>query len=75
MFCTVFDTLGKDLDLSAIFVSNRLHQQQQQPPAQLEADRDRRLQIIHFRYTFYLDLLVTQIDNNQPKEQWPLPPW
>jgi hypothetical protein len=74
MFCAVFDALGKNLDLLAIVVSNQL-QHQQQPPAQLEADRDRRLQITHFRYTCYLDLLVIQIDNNRPKEQWPLPPW
>ena len=80
MFCAVYDKLGALPDHEAKILKFSLAHGA--PPGsawtqdKANARRDQFLAIVNYRYTLYLDLLVSvQRDPSETKETWPLPPW
>jgi hypothetical protein len=74
MFCAIYDELGAPpalMQFASIFSARVNASVQRTHNAQ--AQTDQYLAIMLYRYTMYLDLLVSE--GNSPKEKWPLPPW
>jgi hypothetical protein len=80
MFCAVYDKLGALPDHEAKILQFALAHGARPGSAwtqdKANARRDQFLAIVNYRYTLYLDLLVSvQRDPSETKETWPLPPW
>jgi hypothetical protein len=67
MFCGVYDLFGTMHPLVAHVVKR------QYTPEGIENWTNYCLQVVHYRYTLYLDLLVSL--RHTPKDRWPLPQW
>ncbi|KAF4634273.1 hypothetical protein G7Y89_g3830 [Cudoniella acicularis] len=67
MFCGVYDLFGTIHPLAEMIIKRPY------TPTEAEANTNHYLRIAHYRYTLYLDLLVSI--RHTPKETWPAPQW